>query len=247
MKSIKVYNYDNNGYFIGESLAYESPLENGVYVLPKNSTTTEPELQDGFIPKFKSGVWEQVSNYKGRQVYDITTKEMVIVDYFGDIKEGYTHKAPNNDYQEFIKDEWTMTEKSYTEFRIDLKTKFRQLREKEISTAEVEYKDKKFKGDRGTALEVDAYINAFQRAIPLGLRQPTDIVARWRTQDNSYIDLYIEDMISISLLQTQVVATAFAKQEALELQLFTIPDEELLDLDVENLWNNINGSSSSIS
>ncbi|MBY7733482.1 DUF4376 domain-containing protein [Francisella philomiragia] len=123
----------------------------------------------------------------------------------------------------------------------------RSIREKEISIAEIEYKDKKFKADRVTALEVNAYINAFQRAIPLGLRQPTDIVSRWRTQDNSYIDLYVEDMISISLLQTQVVATAFAKQEALELQLSTISDEELLDVNVQEFWDNIDESARSIS
>ncbi|AEE26309.1 DUF4376 domain-containing protein [Francisella hispaniensis] len=137
--------------------------------------------------------------------------------------------------------------KNPQQIRQSLKEEIRKLREKEILTAEIEYKDKKFKADRGTALEVNAYINAFQRALPLGLRQQTDIVARWRTQDNSYIDLYLEDMISISLLQTQVVATAFAKQEALELQLSTIQDEELLDFDVEEFWSNVDESASSIS
>lgn len=120
------------------------------------------------------------------------------------------------------------------------------LREKYILTAEIKYKDKKFKGDRGTALEVDAYINAFQRAIPLGLRQSNDIVARWRTQDNSYINLYLEDMISISLLQTQVVANAFAKQETIEAQISAMSDESLESLNIEEYWNNANESISVI-
>lgn len=183
--------------------------------------------------------------YRGKKPqYDkiILTEKTPLFDNANVPKEyQYATQSFNEELQKFV------AVFNYKPLRNKIKTDIKKFREKEIFNAEIKYKNKKFKGDRGTALEVDAYINAFQRAIPLGLRQPTDIVARWRTQDNSYTSLYLEDMVSISLLQTQVVATAFTKQEALELQLSTIPDEELLNLDIEQLWNNIDESTSSIS
>ena len=52
---MKIYNYDDNGIFIGESIADESPLETGVFLIPAFSTTEKPlEHKDGFYIKFNS-------------------------------------------------------------------------------------------------------------------------------------------------------------------------------------------------
>lgn len=66
---MKIYNYDDNGIFINEGIADESPLEPGVFLIPANSTTIEPlEHKDGFYIKFNSELNEFVYEEKPIEV-----------------------------------------------------------------------------------------------------------------------------------------------------------------------------------
>ena len=52
---MNIYNYDNNGFYIGASIADESPLEEGVYLIPANAIIVKPpEYKEGFDIKFNA-------------------------------------------------------------------------------------------------------------------------------------------------------------------------------------------------
>lgn len=49
----KVCQLDENGYFVGITVADESPLEEGIYLLPYGTVdVSEPEIKDGFLTKW---------------------------------------------------------------------------------------------------------------------------------------------------------------------------------------------------
>ena len=58
-----VYQYDDNGYFLYETVADESPLEPGVYLYPRNTTEKKPPLGDtGQTAKFDGEDWNLVES-----------------------------------------------------------------------------------------------------------------------------------------------------------------------------------------
>ena len=56
---MKIYNYTfDTGLYIGESLADESPLEPGKFLIPAHATTiAPPNAQDGKKINFENGAW----------------------------------------------------------------------------------------------------------------------------------------------------------------------------------------------
>lgn len=55
---MKIYNYDKNGIYTGESVADESPLEAGIYLIPANATTIKPPTTaDNEVAVFDGQLW----------------------------------------------------------------------------------------------------------------------------------------------------------------------------------------------
>lgn len=123
---MKIYNYNDNGIFIGESIADESPLEKGVFLIPANATTIEVlPSKVGYTVCFNEEAkkWEYVEDNRGKIIYSKTTKEKIEVDYLGKIKEEHTLLVPG----QF--DEWDEATKTWIEDEI-LKKEYLTLQKK---------------------------------------------------------------------------------------------------------------------
>lgn len=61
MRSITVYNVDTQGWYLGtSSVAYESPLEPGQYLVPADAVEAEPptDIPDGLWPRWDGTSWQ---------------------------------------------------------------------------------------------------------------------------------------------------------------------------------------------
>ena len=80
-----VYQYDANGYFVGQCDDYGGSL-------PHNCTAVKPVLQEGFIPHWTGKKWEQVENHKGKEGY--VNGERMTVKTYGPLPDGWSGTPP---------------------------------------------------------------------------------------------------------------------------------------------------------
>lgn len=123
------------------------------------------------------------------------------------------------------------------QLKSDKKKELKNLREFKINNATLLYKDKQFLGNRDTGKEFLKYKIDLKDAIELGLK-PVDTKISWRTNDDTYIDLSIEDLTTLSLMSSDFVAQAFKKQQMIEPLIDECETaEEVKKLDFNELWN----------
>ena len=90
-----VYQTDHQGIYIGTTVADQSPLEPGVWLIPGGCVEVAPPL----VPEKKAALWNGrkwvlVDSYQGLTVYSITTRAALVIEQAGDIPVGYTLEAP---------------------------------------------------------------------------------------------------------------------------------------------------------
>lgn len=84
------YQYDMNGYYAGKI------EDHGL--LPNNATSTMPEQQEGYIPRWNGTAWEQVENHKGEEGW-LDGKPHKIEEY-GPYPDGWSATEPEKSQQE---------------------------------------------------------------------------------------------------------------------------------------------------
>ena len=90
-KEVKLYSYNEKGVFNGE-FQYLWVIGTGI---ASNSTLVKPlEEKGGFVSVWGGGEWEYKVNHIGKTVYSTETKESKVIDYVGEIQQGWTILEP---------------------------------------------------------------------------------------------------------------------------------------------------------
>lgn len=125
-----IYNFNKETKeFISKTVATESPLEKGVFLIPANATITKPlDTKENFAVCFNEDKqeWEYIEDNRNKTVYSTITKEASIVDYLGTIKDGFTLSVPT-EFDKWENNSWVIDETL-------VQNKFRQNRDSLLST-----------------------------------------------------------------------------------------------------------------
>lgn len=90
-KEVTLHSYDENGVFVGK-FQYLWVVGTG---LASNSTLVKPpEEKEGFLSVWDEDKWVYKENHIGKTVYDTETKESKVIDYVGEVKQGWTLLKP---------------------------------------------------------------------------------------------------------------------------------------------------------
>lgn len=93
-KDVTLYGFDRETKELTNPFSYTWVVGTGIAA---NSTLKKPPIyEEGFIPIFKDGEWVVVENHFGKTSYSTTDKTPMVVDYYGEIKVGYTLLEPKN-------------------------------------------------------------------------------------------------------------------------------------------------------
>jgi hypothetical protein len=106
-----IYNFNKETKeFISKTVATESPLEKGVFLIPANATITKPlDTKENFAVCFNEDKqeWEYIEDNRNKTVYNKETRQESKIDYLGVIKDDVTTLKP----EQF--DKWDYTTNSW--------------------------------------------------------------------------------------------------------------------------------------
>lgn len=91
----------------GEYTGWSDEFINIGVSMPGNSTHADPgDDVVGLVAVFSNDVWERKVDYRGNPVYSTQDGAASVVDYIGEIKEGFTTIAPWTKYDKWDGEKW---------------------------------------------------------------------------------------------------------------------------------------------
>ncbi|WP_052265423.1 hypothetical protein [Ruegeria sp. ANG-R] len=91
---MKIYEYDQQGVFLGERAARRDPRNPERWVIPGNTTTDPlPEPEEGKWPKRENDAWTMVEDHRGETYWRADRSEHVVTD-LGPLPDGALEAMP---------------------------------------------------------------------------------------------------------------------------------------------------------
>ncbi|TCJ98839.1 uncharacterized protein DUF4376 [Volucribacter psittacicida] len=194
---------DNNGYFIGATVADKSPLEEGIYLLPFNAVDiAPPELKEGVIYQYDKGTntWLEIEDYRGKTFYSTETGEKVEITQLGKIPENLTALVPLDYPCYWDGKKWVIDE-----------TKQAEIKAQQQAEMWERIKEKRYQNGLG-GVYVESIGKWFQtgeeeKTKYLGLDRVIDKLGEidWKTYDNTVVKMNrtLLDEIFIAMVQAE--------------------------------------------
>lgn len=214
-----IYKYDAiTKEFDREMTAQKNPLMEGEFLYPPYITTIKPDLVDGYVSIFDEAKqkWNNVIDNRGTTVYNILGGSPSIVDYLGEVKEGFTLVEPTGIYDvNFVDGKWVT----------DRAGKLRELKEavnKAWNNLQVvSYGGRFYQADDSSLLRIEGAVK--YQTIPI----------RWRDLDNKMIDLVAQDLIDIMSIKHNNAQLLKNKQAEIEEEIANLTDEEVINFEIK--------------
>ncbi len=110
---MKVYSYDDEGFYVGEYQAQPNPKRKGEFLIPANAAAeAPPNPGKDEIPKYKDGSWILVPDHSGKPFYNKQSQEEKFYKPGETPETEYTDIAPEGDVNEFVDGKWRLSENS---------------------------------------------------------------------------------------------------------------------------------------
>lgn len=93
---MRIFNYDPaTGEFLTEGIADLCPVSKTNWIIPAHATSLEPPIvEEKQKACFVNNKWEITPDLRGEQYYYLDTRLPVIIDFIGEIPEGYVKELP---------------------------------------------------------------------------------------------------------------------------------------------------------
>lgn len=108
---MNIYNYHgSSGEYLSATIARESPMEPGVFLVPANATgIAPPATAANEVAVFEAGAWAIKPNYRGRTFYLTATAAPVVIDRIGVAPDAVmTDIAPIDPEAVWVTDHWEL-------------------------------------------------------------------------------------------------------------------------------------------
>lgn len=115
------YQTDDRGFFIGEFEADESPLESGIYLIPRGGVTFPPPTAGtGQIARFIHGAWSLEADLRGTKYWVSNSEEHEITELGISLPPGATLSRPPKTPAELAAEASVAANKTIAQLQADI-------------------------------------------------------------------------------------------------------------------------------